>query len=60
MRNRPPIIEIHGTGTHNRGAQLMAMAIRERLSIDFPGVELVVSVKFGTLQEIADHGFRTT
>ena len=58
--NKPLTIEIHGTGTHNRGAELMAMAIADRLRTRFPDVRLVVSPTFGSGVDRARHGFLTT
>lgn len=55
-----PTIEIHGTGTGNRGAELMAMAIADRLRADLPGVRLVVPPGFGDFESRARHGFWTT
>lgn len=57
---KPLTIEIHGTGTHNRGAELMAVAIAERLRGSFPGVRLVVPPGFGNFEARARHGFWTT
>jgi polysaccharide pyruvyl transferase WcaK-like protein len=57
---KPITIEIHGTGTHNRGAELMAIAIAERMRATFPGARLVVPPSFGTFQERAQYEFYTT
>jgi colanic acid/amylovoran biosynthesis protein len=54
------IVEINGTGTHNRGAELMAIAIADRLRATFPGIQLVVSRQFGTDGERQKHGLLTT
>ena len=53
------ILEIHGTGTHNRGAELMAMAVAARLRQTRPDIRLAVSSQFGTIEERARHGFLT-
>ncbi|MFG0263175.1 MAG: polysaccharide pyruvyl transferase family protein [Novipirellula sp. JB048] len=53
-------LEIHGTGTHNRGAELMAIAIRDRMRKSFPDVRLVVPAGFGGFDERAKYGFWTT
>jgi colanic acid/amylovoran biosynthesis protein len=50
-------IEIHGTGVHNRGAELMALAIAERMRTRFPECRIVVSPEFGSMQTIYAHGF---
>ncbi|WP_035601148.1 polysaccharide pyruvyl transferase family protein [Haloferula sp. BvORR071] len=57
---KPLTVEIHGTGTHNRGAELMAIAIAERLRASFPGVRLVVPPGFGDFEARARYGFWTT
>lgn len=44
---KPLTIEIYGTGTHNRGAELMTIAIADRMRMTFPGVRLVVPSSFG-------------
>ena len=54
------IIEIHGTGTHNRGAELMAVAIAERLRKALPTVQIVVPPGFGSFAERAKYGFYAT
>jgi colanic acid/amylovoran biosynthesis protein len=53
-------IELYGTGTHNRGAELMADATAEMLRANFPDIRIVVSPYFGTSFERASHGFHTT
>jgi polysaccharide pyruvyl transferase WcaK-like protein len=53
-------LEIHGTGTHNRGAELMAIAIAERMRVTFPGIRITVPPGFGTHEARARHGFLTT
>jgi polysaccharide pyruvyl transferase WcaK-like protein len=59
-RHAPMTIEIHGTGTHNRGAQLMAIAIADRLTNAFPECRLVVPQMFGNYKSRAQYGFWTT
>ncbi|XZE55536.1 polysaccharide pyruvyl transferase family protein [Planctomycetaceae bacterium SH139] len=58
--NKPLTVEIHGTGTHNRGAELMAIAISDKLRARFPGVRIVVPVEFGPYELRAAHRFWTT
>jgi polysaccharide pyruvyl transferase WcaK-like protein len=53
-------IEIHGTGTGNRGAELMAIAIAERMRATFPGVRLVVPPAYGDYLSRSKHQFFTT
>lgn len=57
---KPLTIEIHGTGTYNRGAELMTIAIVERMRKNFPGVRLVVSPLFGDFDARARYGLLTT
>lgn len=57
---KPLTIEIHGTGVNNRGAELMADAVAERLRSTFPGVQLVVPDTFGPFEARARYGFLTT
>lgn len=58
--SRSLTVEIYGTGSVNRGAELMAMAIAGRLRAAFPGVRLVVPPMFGSFEARAKHGFWTT
>ncbi len=53
-------IEILGTNAKNRGAELMAIAIKQRFNKQFPHVELVVDSRFGTYLNRAKHGFYVT
>jgi len=57
---KTPIFEIHGTGTHNRGAELMAIAISERIKVSYPNAIIIVSSNFGSFEEIRKHGFFTS
>lgn len=59
---KPLTIEIHGTGTHNRGAELMAIAIAERLRSQLPAVRVVVppTPTFGRYEARSRYGFLTT
>lgn len=57
---KPLTIEIHGTGVNNRGAELMADAVAERLRSSFPDVRLVVPDTFGPFEARARYGFLTT
>ena len=56
---KPLTIEIHGTGTHNRGAEFMAIAICERMRNTFPGVRIVVPPWFWKPQDRARYGLLT-
>ena len=49
------IVEVTGTNTQNKGAELMLVAIREHFS-DRPDVELAVNQFFGSYQERARYG----
>lgn len=53
---KPFTIEIHGTGTSNRGAELMAIAIIERIRNKFPSARLVVPPDFGDFDARIRHG----
>ena len=55
-----PVIEIHGTGVHNRGAELMAIAISEKLREVYPNVKIVVPSTFGQQADIKKYNFTTT
>lgn len=57
---KPLTIEIIGTGTHNRGAELMAIAVSERMRSSFPGVRIAVSPEFGTPCDRRKYGFLDT
>lgn len=35
-------IEIHGTGIHNRGAELMAIAVAEKVAARYPDAQIIV------------------
>ncbi|MCA4797969.1 polysaccharide pyruvyl transferase family protein [Acinetobacter towneri] len=59
-KNKSPIIEIHGTGIHNRGAELMSIAISEKIKSIYPDAQLVVSSNFGFPSDISRYGFRPT
>lgn len=54
------VVEIHGTGSNNRGAELMAIAIAERLRRSMPNIRLVVPHSFGDFEQRARYGFWTT
>ena len=54
------IIEIYGTGTHNRGAELMAVAIWQRISNKFPNIKFAVEPKSWPYQSRAKYGFHVT
>jgi len=53
-------IEINGTGTHNRGAELMAIAASQRLKNTFPDARIVVSSCFGRPSDIKKYGLHRT
>lgn len=57
---KPLTIEIHGTGIHNRGAELMAIAISERIRSSFPNARIVVPYSFGRPEDLKNYGFITT
>ena len=60
MKVQSITVEIYGTGTHNRGAELMACATADALRSRFPNVRIVVSPYFGTTFERAKYEFLTT
>lgn len=53
------IVHIRGTGVHNRGAELMAIAIQDRLSIPGKSIRFAVRTGFGPYAARASHGFWT-
>lgn len=53
-------IEILGTNANNRGAELMAIAIKQRLQQKYPQIGLVVNSRFGSYLSRAEHGFSVT
>ncbi len=53
------IVEINGTGTHNRGAELMAIAVSDRIRSRYPNAKIVVSPRFGSDVERARYDFMT-
>lgn len=55
-----PTIEIHGTGSQNRGAELMAIAIAERMRGTFPDARIAVPPGYGSYESRARHGLRMT
>lgn len=55
-----PIIEIHGTGIHNRGAELMAIAISERMRHYYPEAKITVPAHFGSPSDIKRYGLFAT
>jgi len=57
---KPLTIEIIGTGTHNRGAELMAIAVSERIRRSFPGARIAVSPEFGAPADRRKYGFLDT
>lgn len=59
-KSKFPIVEIHGTGVHNRGAELMAIAIAERVRTQHPNAIIAVPPSFGTQKDIQRYNFVTT
>lgn len=57
---KPLTIEINGTGTHNRGAELMAIAASQRIRASFPDARIVVSSCFGKPSDIEKYGLART
>ncbi|MEP2774899.1 MAG: polysaccharide pyruvyl transferase family protein [Luteolibacter sp.] len=57
MSNKPPTIEIFGTGTHNRGAELMALAIAQRVRQRFPSARIVVPPQLWDFESRTRNGF---
>ncbi len=58
--SKPLTVEIHGTGTHNRGAELMAIAIAQEMRSRYENVRIVVPSSFGTYESRAQHQFWLT
>lgn len=54
------VFEINGTGTHNRGAELMAIAVSEQVRARYSNPTIVVSSRFGTPADLNRYGFRAT
>ena len=50
------LIEITGTGTRNKGAELMLVAIKQQLEQMNPSIQLAADVSFGSYQDRARHG----
>lgn len=57
---KPLTIEIHGTGTHNRGAELMAIAIAQRMQKRYADVRIAVPPEFGDFAARGRYGFLAT
>jgi colanic acid/amylovoran biosynthesis protein len=57
---RPLTLEIHGTGTHNRGAELMAIAIAERMRSTFANTRIAVPRHFGSAEDRRRYGLLAT
>ena len=53
------ILEVAGTSTKNKGAELMLAAIREHYQTSQPPVQLAVTSGFGTFDERAAYGLGT-
>jgi colanic acid/amylovoran biosynthesis protein len=54
---KPLTLEIHGANGHNCGAEMMAIAISERLESRYPGVIVCVPPDYGDSAERDSHGF---
>ncbi len=52
------IIQVTGTGTSNKGAELLLVAVQQQLKTAFPNVQLAVSASFGDFTERARYGLR--
>lgn len=57
---KPLTVQLHGVGTWNRGAELMAIAARTALLDSFPGARVSVDRFFGEPESRARLGFYTT
>jgi polysaccharide pyruvyl transferase WcaK-like protein len=57
---KPITVEIHGTGTHNRGAELMAIAIINEIKRRFPESRIVVPIEYGEYADRARRELFTT
>lgn len=53
-------IEIHGTGIHNRGAELMAIAVAEKVAARYPDAQIIVPPEFGSARDLERYGFICT
>ena len=53
------IIEIHGTGTHNKGSELMLQATLQRLRASHPELQFATERWFGPYEDRAQYGLRT-
>jgi colanic acid/amylovoran biosynthesis protein len=53
------IVEIRGTGTHNKGAELMFQVVLERLTAANPDIVFAVERWFGSYEERARYGLHT-
>ncbi|MBI3299593.1 MAG: polysaccharide pyruvyl transferase family protein [Elusimicrobia bacterium] len=53
------MIGVLGTGTHNRGAELMLLAICEHIRHRFPGHELAVPPGFGSREDLERYSLST-
>ncbi len=60
MSSKQLVVEIHGTGTHNRGAELMAIAIIEQLRQRYSDPLIVVGERFGTVEDLEKYDLHTT
>jgi polysaccharide pyruvyl transferase WcaK-like protein len=56
---KPITIEVHGTGTHNRGAELMAYAAHSALKTRIPDIRTVVSSADWAYEARMNYGFYT-
>lgn len=53
------IIQVTGTGTANKGAELLLIAIQQQLARLLPEAKLAVAPSFGSFDERARYGLRT-
>lgn len=53
------IIEVTGTSTHNKGAELMLLTIKQHFEERFPQATLATDASFGTWQERGAYGIAT-
>lgn len=52
-------IHVTGTGTSNKGAELLLIAIQQQIAAVLPQAQLAVTPNFGTYDDRARHGLRT-
>ena len=52
------IIQVTGTGTKNKGAELLLVAVQQQLKTAFPNVQLAVNASFGDFAARARYGLQ--